>query len=90
MKNVKEISISLQKRTFTMDLAIEDEELIEAILSAFKEHVKRGCALKVKQAYVTSLSDSLRIISKIISTSSQMDEWRAEIRQLISVVKKGG
>ena len=79
----------MHKRAFSVDLGIEDEGLIKGVLSVFKEHVWKGCLLKVKQAYVTSLSDSLRIISKIISASSQMDEWRAEIRQLISVIRKG-
>ena len=89
MKNVKDVNISINNRVFTLDLAIEDEELIETIFHALAEYVKKGFSIKVKEAYITSLSDSLKIISKIISNRAQMDEWRAETKQLISIVRKG-
>ncbi|TET92350.1 MAG: hypothetical protein E3J28_06095 [Desulfobacteraceae bacterium] len=89
MKQVKDVNISINNRVFTIDLAIEDEELIETIFNALTEYVKKGSSIKIKEAYVTSLSDSLKIISKIISSRAQMDEWRAEIKQLISIVRKG-
>ena len=89
MKQVKNVNISINNRVFTIDLAIEDEELIETIFNALTEYVKKGSSIKIKEAYVTSLSDSLKIISKIISNRAQMDEWRAEIKQLISIVRKG-
>jgi len=89
MKGVKDVNISINNRVITIDLAIEDEELIETIFNALAEYVKKGFSIKVREAYVTSLSDSLKIISKIISNSSQMDEWRAETKQLISIVRKG-
>jgi hypothetical protein len=89
MRDVKDVNISINKRVFTLDLAIEDEELIETIFYALAEYVKKGFSIKVKEAYVTSLSDSLKIISKIISNRAQMDEWRAETKQLISIVRKG-
>ena len=89
MKQVKDVNISINNRVFTIDLAIEDEELIETIFNALTEYVKKGSSIKIKEAYVTSLSDSLKIITKIISNRAQMDEWRAEIKQLISIVRKG-
>ena len=89
MKDVKDINISINNRVFTIDLAIEDEELIETIFQALAEYVKKGFSIKIKEAYVTSLSDSPKIISKIISNRAQMDEWRAEMKQLISIVRKG-
>jgi lipoate-protein ligase A len=89
MKQVKDINISINNRVFTIDLAIEDEELIETIFNALTEYVKKGSSIKIKEAYVTSLSDSLKIISKIISNRAQMDEWRAETKQLITIVRKG-
>ncbi|RLB26115.1 MAG: hypothetical protein DRG66_07320 [Deltaproteobacteria bacterium] len=89
MKQVKDVNISINNRVFTIDLAIEDEELIETIFNALTEYVKKGSSIKIKEAYVTSLSDSLKIISKIVSNRAQMDEWRAEIKQLISIVRKG-
>jgi DNA-binding transcriptional regulator WhiA len=89
MKEAKEVTVSINNRAFTIDIAVEDEELIETIFSALKEYVKKGFSIKVKEAYVTSLSDSLKIISKIIASSSQIDEWRAETKQLISIIRKG-
>jgi hypothetical protein len=89
MRDAKDVNISINKRVFTLDLAIEDEELIETIFNAFGEYVKKGFSIKVREAYVTSLSDSLKIISKIVSNRAQMDEWRAETKQLISIVRKG-
>jgi len=89
MKGVKDVNISINNRVITIDLAIEDEELIETIFNALAEYVKKGFSIKVREAYVTSLSDYLKIISKIISNRAQMDEWRAETKQLISIVRKG-
>jgi len=42
MKDVKDINISINNRVFTIDLAIEDEELIETIFQALAEYVKKG------------------------------------------------
>jgi len=88
MKEAKEVMVSLNTRVFTIDIAIEDDELIEAIFSALKEYVDKGFSLRVKESYVTSLSDSLKIITKIISGGPQMDEWRAETKQLLSIIRK--
>ena len=86
---MKEVMISINKRAFTIDLALEDEELIEVIFKALAEYVENGFSIKVRQSYVTSLSDSLKIILRIISGTAQMSQWRAETRQLISVIRKG-
>lgn len=90
MKEIKKVDISMNTRVFNISLAITDEELIEAIFSALREYVERGFSIKVREAYVTSLSDSLKIITKIISSGSQMDEWRAETKKLISVIRRTG
>jgi hypothetical protein len=88
MREAKELMVSMNTRAFTIDLAIEDDELIESIFSALKEYVNKGFSLRVKESYVTSLSDSLKIITKIISRGAQIDEWRAETRQLLSLIRK--
>ena len=88
MREAKELMVSMNTRAFTIDLAIEDDELIESIFSALKEYVNKGFPLRVRESYVTSLSDSLKIITKIISRGAQMDEWRAETRQLLSLIRK--
>ena len=88
MKRAKEVMVSVNTRVFTVDIPIEDDLLIEAVFKALKEYVNQGFSLNVKESYVTSLSDSLKIITKIISRGSQLDEWRAETRQLLSIIKK--
>ena len=90
MKEIKEVDISMNNRVFTINLAIKDDELIEAVFSALRDYVEKGFSIKVREAYVTSLSDSLKIITKIISSGSQIDEWRVETKQLISVIRKAG
>jgi hypothetical protein len=88
MKEAREVMVSVNTRAFTLDIPIEDELLIEAVFKALKEFVNQGFSLNVKESYVTSLSDSLQIITKIISRASQLDEWRAETRQLLSIIRK--
>ena len=88
MKEIKEVDISMNSRVFSINLAIKDEELIETIFSALREYVEKGFSIKVKETYITSLSDSLKIITKIISSGSQMDEWRGKTKQLLSVIRK--
>ena len=88
MEEIKEVDISINNRVFTINLAIKDEELIETIFGALKQYVEKGFSIRVREAYVTSLSDSLKIITKIISSGSQMDEWRTETKQLISIILK--
>ena len=88
MEEIKEIDISINNRVFTINIAIKDEELIETIFSALKEHVEKGFSIRLREAYVTSLSDSLKMITKIISSGSQVDEWRDETKQLISVIRR--
>jgi hypothetical protein len=88
MKEAREIMVSVNTRAFSLDIPIEDDLLIEAVFKALKECVSQGFSLNVKESYVTSLSDSLKIITKIISGTSQLEEWRAEIRQLLSIIRK--
>jgi hypothetical protein len=88
MREAKELNVSLNTRSFTIDIAIEEEGLIETIFKALREYVERGFALKVRESYITSLSDSLKIITRIISAGSQMDEWRGDTKQLLSIIRK--
>ena len=88
MKEAREVMVSINTRVFTLDIPIEDDLLIETVFKALREYVTQGFSLNVKESYVTSLSDSLQIITKIISGASQVDEWRAETRQLLSIIRK--
>ena len=88
MKEIKEITVSISDRTFNIDFPVKDKELIEIIFDAVTEYVNRGFSIKVRQTYMNSPSDSVKIVSKIISKGEQMGEWKDEIRQLISVLRK--
>jgi len=84
----REITISMTGRDFVLELALKDVDLIETIFSALTEYVNNGSPIKIRQTYITSPSDSVKIISKIISKREKMDEWKEEVRQLISVLRK--
>ena len=87
-REAKEITISINDRNLNMDLSIKDVDLIEILFNALTEYVKQGSAIQVKQSYMTSPSDSIKMSSKIITKGDQIDKWRQETRQLISVLRK--
>jgi len=88
VREAKEINISINNRILNVDLSIKDTDLIETLFKALTEYVKQGSAIKVRQSYMTSPSDSVKMFSKIITKGEQIDKWRDETRQLISVLRK--
>jgi hypothetical protein len=88
VREAKEITISINDRILNVDLSIKDVDLIEILFNALTEYVKQGSAIKIRQSYITSPSDSIKMFSKIITKGEQMDKWRHETRQLISVLGK--
>jgi hypothetical protein len=52
--------------------------------------VKNEAPIKARQSYVTSLSDSLQVITKIMPSGAAVDEWRGELKQLMSMILKSG
>lgn len=88
VKEAKEITLSINDRVLTVDLSIKDTDLIETLFDALTEYVNQGSSIKVRQSYMTSPSESTKIFSKIITKDEQMDQWRSETRQLISVLQK--
>ncbi len=86
----KEIILSLDNRTLTLEISIRDKEVIEALLDGLSACVEEGKALKIRQTYMTSRTDSLRMICRIITKAGHMEKWRHEIRQLISLLRKKG
>jgi hypothetical protein len=89
VKDPKIINISIGDRHITIDLALKDEELIDVFLDALSKYVSQGSQVKIFQTYGESLTDSKRIINKVISKVSQMNEWRSELKQLLYVMQKG-
>jgi len=88
MEEVKNVTISISNRAFNIDLDLQDEELIEIIFFALREYVKRCSSIQVKTSHVTSLSHSIKVVSRLISSTEQMDKWRAETKQMISMIRK--
>ena len=89
MIDPKVINISIGDRYITIDLALKDGELIDVFLDAMSKYVSQGSQIKILQTYGESLTDSKRIISKVISKVSQMNEWKSELKQLLYVMRKG-
>ena len=90
MKEAKEITASISERYVSFDFAIKDKDLIETVFSALTEFVKNDSPVKIQQTYMNSPSDSVKVISKIVSKDTLMIEWRNEVKQLISILQKRG
>jgi hypothetical protein len=87
MKGPRDVGVSIQDRFFTLDVGIEDEELIMSLLAGLALYVRKGNSLKVRQSYVT-FSGSQEIVTKFISKTEQVGEWSKETRQILSALKK--
>jgi hypothetical protein len=87
MEEPREITVSITDRFFTLDLPIEDEQLIGNVLLGLAQYVKEGLPIKVKEAYLT-FSGTEEIMTKVISTTKQVAEWGKEIKGLITAIKK--
>ena len=88
MESITEIDVSMNNRDFALTVPIKDQDLIEHIIDTLKEYVTRESPIKVRQSYVTSLSDSLQVITKIMPSGLAVDEWKNEIKQLICMILK--
>jgi len=86
MAEAKDVTITITDRLFTLELALEDLELIEVIFGALKKYVKKGSPINLKEACVDldSLSKKTVIISKTISKGKEVDEWIGETRELMA------
>ena len=90
MEEITEIDVSMNNRDFTLTVPIKDQELIEDLIDVLKNYVKNEAPIKARQSYVTSLSDSLQVITKIMPNGAAVDEWRSELKQLMSMILKSG
>jgi hypothetical protein len=85
MAEAREVTITITERLFTLELALEDLDLIEGIFGALRKYVKKGSPINLKEACVDldSLSKKAVIISKTISKGREMDEWIGETKELM-------
>jgi len=88
MMEPNEITVSMSHRSFNIDISIKDLKLIEAVFNGLTQYVDKGFTIKVRETYMNSPKDSLRIITKIISKPEQMKQWQQETKSLISVLRK--
>ena len=88
MTELSEITVSISDRSFNVDISVKDIELIDSVFKALMHYVNTGCSIKVRETYMNDPTDSLRIITKIISKPQQMKQWRQETKSLISVLRK--
>jgi hypothetical protein len=86
MAEAKDVTITITDRLFTLELALEDQDLIEAIFGALRKYVKKGSPINLKEACVNldSLSKKAVIISKTLSKGREMDKWMGETKELMA------
>lgn len=85
-KESKNIVVSVEGKALTLEMDLKDEDLIEAVLGALIEFVKQGSSLKVLQTYGKSLSStSMTMVTKIIPSMKQMQEWREDLRRVVRI-----
>ena len=87
MKEPKDVGIAIHDRFFTLDVGIEDEELVMSVLAGLALYVRKGNSIKIRQSYVT-FSGSQEIMTKFISKPEQVGEWSRETKQILSVLRK--
>lgn len=89
IEKTTEITITVSDRLFTVELPVQDKEFIEAIADVLKWYLKKkGTKINIRQAYVNSLEDSTQVVSKLISKSKEIDQWRNETGQFITTINK--
>lgn len=87
MEEPIEVAVSMNDRSFTIDLPIDDEKLIASVFLGLARYVNTVSAIKVKQSYVT-FSGTQEVSSKLISKPQEIAEWGKETKGLISGLRK--
>jgi hypothetical protein len=84
------VGISINNKFLSLELRIEDSELIESVMQGLAKYVKKGSPVWVMRTFSKSLGESrVEMISKTISNRKEMDEFLDETERLISMCDKG-
>jgi len=84
------VAISINNKFLSLELRIEDSELIESVMHGLAKYVKKGSPVWVMRTFSESLGESrTEMISKTISNGKEMDEFIYETERLISLFDKG-
>jgi chitinase len=87
MADPKEVSVTINDRFLTIDLKIEDEDLINSIFAGVALYVRKGLPVKVRQSYVT-FSGSQEILTKFMTKTEHVTQWNQETKQILSLLKR--
>ena len=90
MQEATLVAISINKKFLTLDVRIENSELIETVMHGLAKYVRKGSPVRVMRTFSKSLGESrVEMISKTISNRKEMEEFLEETERLISTVDKG-
>ena len=95
MREATEILVSIDEKRFNIDFPILRKELTEMMIGSLKAYVEKGFPIKLTVGYVDSLLDTIppdgkpKITSRVIFDGKVVDQWKDEIKQLISVLDRG-
>lgn len=87
MQKTAELNISITDRYLSIDLPIEDEEIMASVFLGLAQYVKKGFHIKVRQAYST-FSGTEQVVTRVITKTQQVGEWAKETKGLISALQK--
>jgi hypothetical protein len=81
MKKPKEVTVSIDDQFFTIELSVNDDDLIEAFFGMLKRYVKEKSPIKLTQAmvYPESFSNETKIVTKTITQNKEIDKLRREL-----------
>lgn len=83
------VAISINNKFLSLELRIEDSELIESVMHGLAKYVTKGSPVWVMRTFTKSLGESrVEMISKTISNRRDMDEFLDETERLISIIDK--
>ena len=83
------VAISINNKFLSLELRIEDRDLIESVMHGLAKYVGKGSSVWVMRTFAESLGESrVEMISKTISNRKEMDEFLEETEQLISIIDK--
>jgi hypothetical protein len=90
MREPSLVAISINNKFLSLELRIEDSELIESVMHGLVTYVKKGSPVWVMRTFSKSLGESrIEMISKTISNIKDMDEFVDDTERLISMFDKG-
>lgn len=84
------VAISINNKFLSLELRIEDTDLIECVMYGLAKYVRKGSPVWVMRTFSKSLGESrVEMISKTISNRKDMDEFLDDTERLISIIDKG-